>query len=66
MIWLSLLSDHPRGCACDRLSGSLVIVKVLSENDIKHWGTRFIAALILAAPVGAVPKAAGAYLAAAE
>ena len=44
------------------------MVKVLSENDIKHWGTRFIAALILAAPVGAMPKAAGAgsYLSSAE
>jgi len=44
------------------------MVKVLSENDIKHWGTRFIAALIRPAPVAAVPKAAGAgsYLAAAE
>ena len=44
------------------------MVKVLSENDIKDWGTRFIAALTRPAPVAAVPQAAGAgpYLAAAE
>ena len=28
------------------------LVKVLSENDIKYWGTRFIAALMRPAPVG--------------
>ena len=43
------------------------MVKVLSENDIKHWGTRFIAALMRPAPVGvAKVAAAGSYLAAAE
>ena len=46
------------------------MVKVLSENDIKDWGTRFIAALI-AARAGGRRAAAGrvtprSYLAAAE
>ena len=43
-------------------------IKVLAENDIKHWGSRFIAALTRPAPVAAVPKAVGAgpYFAAAE
>jgi trehalose 6-phosphate synthase len=44
------------------------LVKVLSENDIKHWGTRFIAALTRPAPVAALPRMAtsGPYVAAAE
>jgi trehalose 6-phosphate synthase len=44
------------------------LVKVLSENDIKDWGTRFIAALVRPAPV-AVPRPVvpgPSYLAAAE
>src|SRR5207342_2432591 len=44
------------------------LVKVLSENDIKDWGARFIAALTRPAPV-AVPRSAASaasYLAAAE
>ena len=41
--------------------------KVLSENDIKDWGARFIASLTRPAPV-AVPRlvASASYLAAAE
>jgi hypothetical protein len=42
--------------------------KVLSENDIKDWGTRFIGSLTRPAPV-AVPRlvaSASSYLAAAE
>src|SRR4029079_14691935 len=44
------------------------MVKVLSENDIKGWGARFIAALTRPAPVVAPPLVASAssYLAAAE
>jgi trehalose 6-phosphate synthase len=43
------------------------LVKVLSENDVKHWGTRFVAALTRPAPVAALPRAVtGGYLAAAE
>jgi trehalose 6-phosphate synthase len=44
------------------------LIKVLSENDIKHWGARFIAALTHPAAATSVPRAvaAGPYLAAAE
>ena len=46
------------------------LVKVLSENDIKHWGTRFIATLTRPTPVASVPRAVaaagGSYFAAAE
>jgi trehalose 6-phosphate synthase len=43
------------------------LVKVLLENDIKDWGTRFIAALMRPAPVGVAPRTvAGPHLAAAE
>ena len=44
------------------------MIKVLSENDIKHWGARFIAALTHPAAATSVPRAvaAGPYLAAAE
>jgi trehalose 6-phosphate synthase len=44
------------------------LVKVLSDNDIKEWGNRFIAALQSPASIAAVPRtnAASAYLAAAE
>jgi len=35
------------------------MVHVLSQNDIKHWGTRFIAALTRPAPVAAAPRAVG-------
>jgi len=44
------------------------MVKVLSENDIKDWGARFITSLTHPAPV-AVPRPsemAASYLAAAE
>jgi trehalose 6-phosphate synthase len=44
------------------------LVKVLSANDIKDWGTRFIAALMRPAPVGVASRVVGAgpHLAAAE
>ena len=43
------------------------LIKVLSENDIRDWGNRFIAALTRPAPVASVPRAvASSYLAAAE
>ena len=44
------------------------MIKVLSANDIKSWGTRFIASLTRPAPVASAPRVAGggAYLAAAE
>ena len=44
------------------------LVKVLSDNDIKEWGNRFIAALQSPAPVAAVPRTnpPSGYLAAAE
>ena len=53
----SLVTLHPRD----------EIRKVLSENDIKDWGARFIASLTRPAPV-AVPRlvASASYLAAAE
>jgi trehalose 6-phosphate synthase len=43
------------------------LVKVLSQNDIRDWGNRFISALTQPAPVAALPRAAtSSYLAAAE
>src|SRR4029079_11763767 len=43
------------------------LIKVLSENDIKYWGNRFIATLTRPAPVAALPRMAGSpYVAAAE
>jgi trehalose 6-phosphate synthase len=43
------------------------LIKVLSENDIKHWGTRFITALARPAPVATLPQTGSSpYVAAAE
>jgi trehalose 6-phosphate synthase len=52
----------------ERRSRHSALVKILSENDIRHWGERFVATLTRPAvqSAGLRPVAAGSYLDAAE